>query len=402
VIVRLKDVVATNRETLPETTDPDFTFRYVDIGAVSQGRIAVPDSEQRFGIAPSRARRVAEPGDTVVSTVRTYLRAVARVPETVEPLVFSTGFAVLHPHEDRIDSRYLSYFCTSSPFIESVVTRSVGVSYPAINASEVTDIHVDLPLLDEQRRIADFLDTETARLDRLIDLRKRQATAVVDRTQRELDDLFVTSNARRTRLKYLLRQRISYGVLVPRFVDVGGVRLIRVNDLANLPSRADGLSQIERIQSLEYGRTVVAAGDLLISVVGTVGRAALVLHSAAGANLARAVARLQPVHGVDSMLLWQWTQSADFKRQITLVTEGDTAQPTLNVGDLSNFSLALPTDRHALASLTTRAGLAIRVRDDLIAACTKQASLLAERRQALITAAVTGQLDLTTARGLSA
>lgn len=396
--VRLKDVVTANRSVLSDSTDPEFAFHYIDIGAVSDGQINVPEEISRFETAPSRARRLAEPGDTVVSTVRTYLRAVARVPESPAKMVFSTGFAVLHPSKEWMDSRFLSYFCTSDYFIESVVSRSVGVSYPAINASEVANIWLDLPPLDEQRRIADFLDAETSAIDRLASLRVRQVGGVDDRAQAELDRLFAAPSFSRVRLKFLLRQRISYGVLVPRFVDGDGVRMIRVNDLVDLPQRAPSLAQIERAQSAEYRRTVVESGDLLISVVGTVGRSAVVPPEAAGANLARAVARLCPLPEVDAELLWCWTQSSRFRQQVDLVTGGDTAQPTLNVGDLANFELALPVGAAERSDLLREASRVLATRSGVRAACERQASLIAERRQALITAAVTGRLDVTTAR----
>lgn len=130
MIARLKDMVVTNARALVETTDPGYAFRYVDISSVNEGRIDLPAESIRFDSAPSRARRLADVGDTIVSTVRTYLRAVATVPATDDCLVFSTGFAVLHPRTERIDARYLGYICQSASFIDSLVARSVGVSYP--------------------------------------------------------------------------------------------------------------------------------------------------------------------------------------------------------------------------------------------------------------------------------
>jgi hypothetical protein len=68
---------AINRCVLPETTSAERLLEYVDIGSVeSCGRITDVASVT-FEAAPSRARRVPSRGDTIVSTVRTYLRAVA-------------------------------------------------------------------------------------------------------------------------------------------------------------------------------------------------------------------------------------------------------------------------------------------------------------------------------------
>ncbi len=80
-VVRLKDIVTINQRALPDSTAPDFTFRYVDISCVNpDGKVSLPDTTVTFEAAPSRARRLAAPGDVIVSTVRTYLRAIARVP----------------------------------------------------------------------------------------------------------------------------------------------------------------------------------------------------------------------------------------------------------------------------------------------------------------------------------
>jgi type I restriction enzyme, S subunit len=70
----LKHLVTINRESLDETTDPDFAFRYIDIGSVGRGVLLDEPELLSFGQAPSRARRVVRAGDTLISTVRTYLR----------------------------------------------------------------------------------------------------------------------------------------------------------------------------------------------------------------------------------------------------------------------------------------------------------------------------------------
>lgn len=55
-----------------------------------------------------------------------------------------------------------------SGFIEAIMARSVGISYPAINASEIGTLPIPIPETDEQQAIADFLDYETKKLDSLV------------------------------------------------------------------------------------------------------------------------------------------------------------------------------------------------------------------------------------------
>jgi type I restriction enzyme, S subunit len=178
-MVPLKRVASVNDDSLPEDCDPLFSFRYVDISAVGDGRLVSEPETLAFSDAPSRARRLVHSGDTLVSTVRTYLRAVCPVDEELSDAVVSTGFAVVRAR--HIDPRYLSWVLRSSAFIEEVVNRSTGVSYPAINPTDLMSIQIPRPKLDEQLAIADFLDAETARLDSLEHLARRRYALAKER-----------------------------------------------------------------------------------------------------------------------------------------------------------------------------------------------------------------------------
>lgn len=164
---RLKDIVTYNDESLPETTDPAMSIKYVDISSVNLIDGITNVEEFEFEKAPSRARRIVRHGDTIVSTVRTYLKAIAAIRNPEDDLIVSTGFAVVRPR-NKVDPEYLGYFLQSQGFIGEVVSKSVGVSYPAINASDLVGIESLLPPLLEQKAIADFLDVKMAEIDALI------------------------------------------------------------------------------------------------------------------------------------------------------------------------------------------------------------------------------------------
>lgn len=186
-VKRLKYVSSINDEALPETTDPEYELLYVDIGSVDATEGIQKKEPVIFENAPSRARRIVRDGDTIVSTVRTYLRAVAPIEQPEENLVVSTGFAVVRP--SGAAPRFLAYCLRSSYFIETVVSRSVGVSYPATNPTDVSCIEVPLPPIEEQKSIARFLDAKTAQIDtlvakkrQLIDKLKEKRSALIART----------------------------------------------------------------------------------------------------------------------------------------------------------------------------------------------------------------------------
>lgn len=155
-----------NDETLSEATDPDYRFEYIDISSVTEGSID-STSEQVFSTAPSRARRIIRRRDVLVSTVRTYLKAIALVDEEHDGLIASTGFCVLRPRSDT-NSRWFGYALSEESIIDEIVARSVGVSYPAINASDLMKLQLRYPPIEAQRAIADYLDAKTAEIDALV------------------------------------------------------------------------------------------------------------------------------------------------------------------------------------------------------------------------------------------
>src|SRR5690606_38695483 len=156
----IKYFVTCNDESLTDKTDKDYQLRYIDIGNVdSDGNVSEIVS-YKFKDAPSRARRIVKSGDIIVSTVRTYLKAIMHIKGDTENLIVSTGFAVLRPRKN-VFSEFLNYAIRANYFIGKVVSESNGVSYPAINSTELITLKIAIPLIDEQKKIVQFIDSET-------------------------------------------------------------------------------------------------------------------------------------------------------------------------------------------------------------------------------------------------
>ena len=160
----LKQIASCNDETLTELTPVDQIIRYVEISDVNAVEGITNVVEYPFGLAPSRARRKTKINDVIVSTVRTYLRAVARVTES--DLIVSTGFAVLRA-KGYIDSLFLAYVIQSSDFIDEVIANSSGINYPAITANKLTSLILPIPPLSEQEAIVAYLEEKVAQMDSL-------------------------------------------------------------------------------------------------------------------------------------------------------------------------------------------------------------------------------------------
>ena len=164
----IKIVATYNDDVLPDSMAADTPINYVDISAVSYAEGIGSTEEILFGFAPSRARRKAKAGDVVISTVRTYLKAVAAVDEAHADCVYSTGFAVLRARCGRIEPNFLKWLALNELFIQSVESHSEGLSYPAINAPELVNLKTVIPSFPDQALIASTLDRETKRIDSLI------------------------------------------------------------------------------------------------------------------------------------------------------------------------------------------------------------------------------------------
>ena len=127
-----------------------------------------------------------------------------------------------------------------------------------------------------------------------------------------------------------LRSPPCYGVLVPDF-DPDGVPMLKIMDLASgVPDRS-ALATISEKLSNEFQRTIVRQGDLVLSVVGTIGSVLVVPESLDGVNLSRALARLLPGEDlVPQWLVWVFS-SENFTRFVDMICVGSvpSALPSL-------------------------------------------------------------------------
>lgn len=174
--MRLKDVASVNLRTLDENTPGDYAFKYIDISSVSFENGIDLGQDIVFSQAPSRARRIVKKGDVLVSTVRTYLRAIADIDWDAENVVASTGFAVFSPN-DNIIPRFMAFAVKSTDVINQICANSKGVSYPAIQAPLLAAVEIPYFDIPKQAEIAEYLNKECEKIGRNIELLERKADA---------------------------------------------------------------------------------------------------------------------------------------------------------------------------------------------------------------------------------
>jgi type I restriction enzyme S subunit len=137
----LSSLASLNAESWSKKNAPD-SVSYVDLANTKWGVINSIETYQ-FSDAPSRARRILKPRDTIVGTVRPGNGSYAYISKT--GLTGSTGFAVLTP-KNRIFSEYIYLCVTSNESIERLAHLADGGAYPAVNADVVLSTQCVLPV----------------------------------------------------------------------------------------------------------------------------------------------------------------------------------------------------------------------------------------------------------------
>lgn len=379
-MTRLKTYVTNPVERPP--AGGAFPFYALEHVASGTGQL-LPDAE----IEPKEddTSVLHRPGDVRFGKLRPYL---AKSLLMTDKGIGSAELLVLRPRACT-DSQYLHYLTLSKPFVEWATATSYGVKMPRTNWEALANLLCEFPPLEVQRSIVAELDRHVASIDSLVEEQQALAALVEERLDGVREDVFRRWPERR--LKEALAVSPTYGVLVPVFVEEG-VPFVRVGDLTNLANPEVPERAIDPALSAQHRRTVLRGGEVLVSVVGSLGHAGVVPSRLAGANVARAVAVLRVNYRLTSPLLAHFVRTRRYQDQAALATGSDTAQPTLGMGDLSNFAIPLPPTPDELSEASERLDAEGAAAAKLLSEIGAQIGLLREHRQALITAAVTGGL----------
>ncbi len=301
---RLKYATGINQEVLPESTDPDYMLKYVDISNVDSYGAILDAQEMSFENAPSRARRLVRHGDTIISTVRTYLRAIGLIAHPPENLIVSTGFAVLRPISE-MNAKFLWRLVQSDEFVNTVVAYSEGVGYPAINPGRLGNLFTWLPPLPEQCAIATFLDRETAKInaliakkERLVELLQEKRAALI--SQAVTKGLDPTVPMKDSGIEWLgeipahwqvkriamAAQKITNGYVGPTrdiLVDEG-VRYLQSLHIKNGEIKFNRPYYVTEEWSKIHDKSILCEGDVLIVQTGDIGQCCAVPKEFVGCN----------------------------------------------------------------------------------------------------------------------
>jgi type I restriction enzyme S subunit len=151
-LVRIGEITEPIEKALPAKA-PKKEIRYLDISGIDNKSHRVVDAKTYLGAtAPSRARQLVQEDDILFSTVRTYLKNIAKVPAEYDGQIASTGFSVLRA-SSAILPDYLFAFALTPLLLEPLASLQRGSNYPAVRDQDVRSQSIPLPPLAEQKRI---------------------------------------------------------------------------------------------------------------------------------------------------------------------------------------------------------------------------------------------------------
>ena len=155
-VVRLRDVASLN---ISNRRQNEKKIAYLDTGNIIENRVIKIQYFDYLDNIPSRAKRKVKEEDTIFSMVRPNQKHFGYINRSMENLIVSTGFSVVTPNKNKINSRYLFYLLTNNEVINIFQKLAEGCvsTYPTLSLRDLLDFEFKLPSLEEQKRIADIL-----------------------------------------------------------------------------------------------------------------------------------------------------------------------------------------------------------------------------------------------------
>lgn len=282
----------------------------------------------------------------------------------------------------NVEPRFLHYYATTMPF----EYYSTSTALPSMTQGELGGHRMPLPPFDEQRAISDYLDRETAQIDKLIAGQQRLIELLRERRDAIAGSYFGGSSGKRaTTVRRVLRPLAR-----PAVPGLGVITAYRDGTVTLRSNRRDdGYT----FSDTEHGYQEIRSGDLVFHALD--GFAGAIGVSDSHGNATPVYHVCKPVDGDDpeylAMLLRYLGVSGFLATQAPNVRERSV--DFRNWAMLARIPLALPGVEEQRAAVADIQAQTSRV-DTLVTEAERLIELAQERRSALITAAVTGQFDV--------
>lgn len=316
----------------------------------------------------------------------------------------------------RLDGKYLFYLTLSHAF------RKIGASYmygaggqKRVPDDFIRDFRIAFPPLNEQRTIASYLDHETRRVDALIEKKQKQIELLQEKRTALISHavtkgLNPNAKMKDSGVEWLgpvpegwaisklgfhasVKARLGWkGLKADEYVDEGFIFLSTPN-IKNRHIDFDDVNYITKERYLESPEIMLEVGDVLIAKDGsTLGTTNVVYNLPAPATVNSSIAILRPKSNLNSGFLY-WIMTCPYTQSIIQQVKDGQGVPHLFQADLRKFWIWLPSyeEQRAITAFLNRETARINAQIEKIE---KSIALLREYRTSLISAAVTGKIDV--------
>jgi len=258
---------------------------------------------------------------------------------TLAALIWNRGPALLNQHlfkvtpSQDVDIRFLNHLLNAN--LNALASRSHGTTMKHITRGDLASYSVLMPPLDEQRRIAEMLDS--------LDAEVRVTRKVVQKLKQAREGVLsrfiqaIPHNSFRP-LSDLCSADICYGIVQSGPYVPDGIPVLAIRDL-----QGDFESSLHRTSPYierRYRRSRVSAGDVLLSIKGTIGRVGVAPGHYQG-NISREIARLRFTSAVDPSFACQYLLSQQAQRRLDLAVVG-TTRAEVSIHVLKRFEFPAP------------------------------------------------------------
>jgi len=334
----------------------------------------------------------------------------------IDECYFQNSVNRVRPDNGNLTSflRYWMSTMKDKGYIDVLCNKSTIAHF---TAEKVGAVPVPLPPVDEQNAIAAFLDHETTKIDALIAEQQRLIELLQEKRQAVISHAVtkglnphapmkdsgvewlgeVPEHWELLQLKRLSRpgSSITYGIVQAGPHIEEGIPYIRTSDMSGDSLSIETCQRTSYEIDRSYTRSKVNTGDLVVAIRATVGKVLVVPEELDGANLTQGTAKFSPGNQVLTDFIKLSFESRYLQAQIDASSKGATfAEITLDA--LRRLVFAVPSISEQ-AEIASRVNALANEFAGLISDSQRSAALLQERRSALISAAVTGQIDV---RGL--
>lgn len=364
-------------------------------------------SQERFELAPDIQ---LQPGDLMIMKDGAAMGKLAFIDELPGEACLNSHLLLFRPKNDRFVPRYLYYVLRSPHFQTFLVQERTGTTFFGISQENIGNYRLSLPPLPEQTTIATFLDHETAKIDALVEEQKRLIELLKEKRQAVISHAVTKGLNPDARMK---DSGIEWLGEVPEHWEVMSLRRVCQKIMTGRTPTSEAPSEETLgvpwftpgdfggsidlvISSKQVSANAIEEGEassfpsgsvLIVGIGATLGRVGYIPQPSSGNQQINAVVPGGALSG--EFLAYSLAVKADVMRYLSnastigIMNQEKTKEIVIAVPPLGEQQQLLAHIRNELAKLST-----------LALAADEAISLLSERRSALISAAVTGKIDV--------